>query len=70
MPATEEEANTLRKFQIQGESLRKAFDDWVFDHLDGDTRNHWSKQYKSFLNVPEEIFQAYPFELNEYDYTE
>ena len=61
--ATEEEIATLRKFNIDGESLLRRYEDWVWDHLDNKTRNKWLKTYNSITNVPEEIFQAYPFEL-------
>lgn len=65
--ATEEEIKTLQKFQIYGQSLRSRFLDWIWDHLDKDTHEKWTRMYDSILNVPEEVFQAYPFELNEYE---
>ena len=61
--ATEEEIKILQKFSIGGESLYERFWDWVTDHLDDDTYEKWVDMYDSILNVPEEIFQVYPFEL-------
>lgn len=63
--ATEEEIKTLQKFQIYGRSLSRRFVDWIWDHLDKDTHEKWVRMYDSILNVPEDVFQAYPFELDE-----
>ena len=68
--ATEEEIKILQKFPIGGESLYQRFWDWITDHLDDDTYKKWEDMYDSILNVPEEVFQTYPFELTEDDYCE
>ena len=65
--ATEEEIATLRKFNVYGRSLLYRYRDWIWDHLDSDTRSKWLETYNSIIDVPEEIFQAYPFELKEYE---
>ena len=64
--ATEEEVETLCKFGITGESLKKRFGSFVWDLLDERTRNGWKKKYGSLINVPEEVFQAYDFKLEDY----
>ena len=66
--ASEQEIKILKKFSVQAESLKNAYSDWVWDHLNQDTRNQWWKQYNSYLDVPEEVFQNYCFELNKHDY--
>ena len=66
--ASEQEIETLKKFCIRAESLKSAYSDWVWEHLNRDIAKQWYKQYNSYLNVPEEVFQNYCFELNEYDY--
>ena len=65
--ATEEEIATLRKFNVYGRSLLYRYRDWIWDHLDSDTRSKWLETYNSIVDIPEEIFQAYPFELKEYE---
>lgn len=64
--ATEEEVETLCKFRIKGESLKDRFEDFIWDLLDERTRNKWNKEYGSLIDVPEEVFQAYDFKLEDY----
>lgn len=64
--ATKEEVETLCKFGIQGESLKDRFSDFVWSILDERTRNKWKKEYGSLIHVPEEVFQAYDFKLEDY----
>lgn len=66
--ASEQEIEILKKFDIQGESLKRAYANWVWDHLDKDTWEQWWNKYNDCLNVPEDVFQNYSFKLNEYDY--
>ena len=68
--ATEDEINILKKFGISGESLGSAYIDWVWDHMNKDIYKKWCNKYGSILNVPEDVFQTYPFELTKDDYCE
>lgn len=68
--ATKEEIDILQKFHINGECLKDAYLDWIYDHITKDTYKTWYDKYNSVLDVPEEVFQSYPFELTEDDYCE
>ena len=62
--ATEEEIETLQKFRVHGESLKGRFIDFIYELLDKNTIDAWRRQYNSVLNVPEDVFQAYDFNLD------